>query len=212
MPIHQLLVKNKVSVLFQGHDHLYAREELDGLVYQTVPMPSDSSYTLGMIANADAFGGIKMAGSGHIRITVSPEKATVDFVSALLPKDETSQKKNGSILYSYTVLPSGNTTLAPLLSGKPDGPTLSIHPNPFSFFTNIEFTLAKGSKTEMLVTDLSGRNIDTIDAGWLPSGPHKVRWTVGDLKGRQLKRGLYICTVKTEEGTSSAKMIFSWSN
>jgi hypothetical protein len=70
MPIHQLLVKNKVSVLFQGHDHLYAREELDGLVYQTVPMPSDSSYNLGMIANGDAFGGVKLSGSGHIRVTV----------------------------------------------------------------------------------------------------------------------------------------------
>jgi hypothetical protein len=211
MPIHQLLVKHKISVLFQGHDHLYAREELDGLVYQTVPMPSDSSYTLGMIANGDAFGGIKMAGSGHLRITVSPEKATVDFVNALLPKDETPQKKNGSILYSYSVLPSGNTTFVPELSRKPVKPPLFIFPNPFSGYTDIEFTLDKSSKTEILVKDLSGKNVDTINAGWLPSGSHKVRWNAHDRNRKPFGPGIYICTVKTEEGTSSAKLIFSGS-
>ena len=40
MPLHQLLVQNKVTIFFQGHDHLFAQEELDGLIYQTVPMLS----------------------------------------------------------------------------------------------------------------------------------------------------------------------------
>lgn len=34
MPIHQLMVANHVNIFFQGHDHLYARESLDSLVYQ----------------------------------------------------------------------------------------------------------------------------------------------------------------------------------
>jgi hypothetical protein len=32
-PIHDLMVKTGVTILFQGHDHLYARQELDGVVY-----------------------------------------------------------------------------------------------------------------------------------------------------------------------------------
>ena len=39
-PIHQLLVKNHVSVVFHGHDHLYAKQNLDGIVYQEVPQPA----------------------------------------------------------------------------------------------------------------------------------------------------------------------------
>ena len=33
VPIHQLMVENGVDVYFHGHDHIYAREELDGIVY-----------------------------------------------------------------------------------------------------------------------------------------------------------------------------------
>ncbi|MCU0644285.1 MAG: metallophosphoesterase family protein, partial [bacterium] len=41
-PIHQLMVDNGVTIFFQGHDHLFAKEELDGIVYQECPMPSDA--------------------------------------------------------------------------------------------------------------------------------------------------------------------------
>ena len=39
-PIHALLVRYGVTAVFHGHDHLYARQELDGVVYQEVPQPS----------------------------------------------------------------------------------------------------------------------------------------------------------------------------
>jgi hypothetical protein len=102
MPIHQLLLKNKVNILFQGHDHVYAYEKLDDLVYQTLPMPSDSSYTLGYIANAAAFRGTVLTGSGHLRVKVSADSVQVDFVHARLPKDE-GTVKNGQVAFSYSV-------------------------------------------------------------------------------------------------------------
>ncbi len=43
LPIHQLLVKTGVSVVFHGHDHLFAKEELDGIIYQEVPQPGHPS-------------------------------------------------------------------------------------------------------------------------------------------------------------------------
>jgi Calcineurin-like phosphoesterase len=39
-PIHQLLLDYKVGFVFKGHDHLYVKQELDGVIYQTVPQPS----------------------------------------------------------------------------------------------------------------------------------------------------------------------------
>ena len=34
MPIHELFVKHGVNIVFHGHDHLFVREELDGIIYQ----------------------------------------------------------------------------------------------------------------------------------------------------------------------------------
>ena len=40
MPIHQLLVAHHVAAVFKAHDNFYARQTLDGIVYQMVPQPS----------------------------------------------------------------------------------------------------------------------------------------------------------------------------
>ena len=55
LPIHDLMVKNKVNIFFQGHDHVFAHEVMDNITYQAVPMPSDSTYMIGKLANADAY-------------------------------------------------------------------------------------------------------------------------------------------------------------
>ncbi len=110
-PIHQLMKENKVCIFFQGHDHLFAREELDDIVYQTCPMPSDSTYEIGMVDNSSAFTGDTIRGAGHLRVTVSREKATVDFVSTFLPEHESPIQINDSILFSYNVKGLGTTTI-----------------------------------------------------------------------------------------------------
>ena len=81
-PIHQLLVQNKVSVVFHGHDHFYAKQELDGIVYQLVPQ-------LGYSGNgraphsASEYGyvnGTILGSPGYMRVTVSNERIVADFV------------------------------------------------------------------------------------------------------------------------------------
>jgi phosphodiesterase/alkaline phosphatase D-like protein len=102
MPIHQLMVANGVNIFFQGHDHLFAKEELDGIVYQEVPMPCDSTYVIGM-ENADAYIGDTLHPSGHMRVTVAPTGVLVQYVKAVEPWDETPEHPNGEIAYSYTI-------------------------------------------------------------------------------------------------------------
>jgi hypothetical protein len=43
-------------------------------------------------------------GAGHIRVTVTANKVTVDYVRSYLPGDEQGAVKNGAIGCSYTVL------------------------------------------------------------------------------------------------------------
>ena len=101
LPIHELLVKHNVSIVFHGHDHLYAKEELDGIIYQAVPQPGHPRF--GNVRSAEEYGyaGEVISSSGHLRIGVASESVRVDYVRAYLPKDETSRRKNGEISTSY---------------------------------------------------------------------------------------------------------------
>jgi len=101
LPIHPLMVKHGVTIFFQGHDHLYARQERDGIIYQEVPMPADQAY---LIRNTDRYqSGIKLPNSGHLRVTVAPAQVQVDYLRCFLPKDETDPQKTGTVAYSYTI-------------------------------------------------------------------------------------------------------------
>lgn len=102
MPIHQLLVANHVTIFFQGHDHLFAHQELDGVVYQELPNPADNTYTA---FNADAYqSGNKFPNSGYVKVTVAPSSVTVDYVRMFLPQDEVPPGKvSGMIQFSYTI-------------------------------------------------------------------------------------------------------------
>jgi len=104
MPIHRMLAENNVSVVFHGHDHFFARQDLDGVVYQLVPQPAHNRY--GNVRSAGEYGYLEgefLAGSGHLRVTTSPDKATVDYVLSVLPRDERGTRTNGTVAHSYSI-------------------------------------------------------------------------------------------------------------
>jgi hypothetical protein len=88
-PIHDLLVKHGVTAVFHGHDHLHARQERDGIIYQEVPQPGDGRG--GSAKSAGEYGyksGVILAGTGYVRVRVAPEAGFVEFVdtgNAALP-------------------------------------------------------------------------------------------------------------------------------
>ncbi len=102
LPIHQLLVKNGVSIVFHGHDHLFAKEELDGIIYQEVPQPGHPS---GGTRSAEEYGytGTIFGSSGHVRVTVGPAEAKVDYVRSIVPGVTRDDLPNASVQHSYTL-------------------------------------------------------------------------------------------------------------
>ena len=110
-PIQKVFEDTGVDVFFQGHDHLFAKEQLNGVVYQEVPMPSDITYAIGYTANATAYTDpavdptcSRLDGTGHIRVNVTPNCVTVDYVKAYIPGTNGSAgHNNGEIGYSYTL-------------------------------------------------------------------------------------------------------------
>lgn len=105
MPIHQLLVANQVTAVFHGHDHFFAMQELDGIIYQAVPQPSAlrSNGTNSAAEYGYLIGNI-LSSSGHLRITVTPEQVTVEYVRTYLPQDEKSDQQNRQVDCMYTLI------------------------------------------------------------------------------------------------------------
>ena len=89
-PIHQLFIDHGVNAFFHGHDHEYAYESLDGIVYQSLPgfLPGFDIYD-----EADPYTHDVLPGTGHLRVMVTSTEATVDYVRS----DETG------ISHSYTI-------------------------------------------------------------------------------------------------------------
>ncbi len=108
MPIHQLFVKYGVTIFFQGHDHVFAHQELDGVVYQETPNPADATYTA---FNREAYrSGDVLPCSGHLRVTVSPAEVRVDYVRSVNPGDEKrAGAKDGDVGFTYAVKPRERT-------------------------------------------------------------------------------------------------------
>lgn len=92
--IQQLMVENHVTIFFQGHDHIFARQELDGVIYQTLPEPANPYYTY---ENQDSYkSGDIFPNSGHVRVTVSTDGVTVDYIRSFLDKSD-------ELAFSYTL-------------------------------------------------------------------------------------------------------------
>lgn len=102
LPIHELLAANHVTIFFQGHDHLFAWQQLDGVAYVTLPSPADNTYTAW---NASAYkSGDTHPGSGYVAVTVSPERVGLEYVRVFLPDDERAPDRvSGTVQFSTTI-------------------------------------------------------------------------------------------------------------
>ncbi len=110
-PLHALFVRTGVSAVFHGHDHLYVKQDLDGVVYQEVPQPGfprpDSTSSA---ADYGYVTGTLYGSSGHLRVKVAGDRATVEYVRALLPASETPARHNGDVVHSWTVSARGGSS------------------------------------------------------------------------------------------------------
>ena len=104
MPIHDLLVRHGVNVVFHGHDHFFARQELDGVTYQLVPQPGHAGTRRPRYVEEYGYrGGDILGGSGHLRVQVARGEARVDFVPARPSGGSGGAPGNGEAAFSYTV-------------------------------------------------------------------------------------------------------------
>ena len=113
IPIRDLLLNNKAQVFFHCHDHLFVKQDyyargisngLPDFIYQEVPQPSHYPYDSVISAadpNYNYTNGVLLGSSGHMRVTVSPTNALVEYVRSYRPTD--TGKTNLLVAYSYSI-------------------------------------------------------------------------------------------------------------
>ncbi len=93
MPIHQLFVKYKVNVVFHGHDHLFAHQTRDGVVYQCLPQPG--AYENANANQAKSYGYLQgdiLGGAGYLRVTVGLATTSISYVSTSVKQPSNNKK------------------------------------------------------------------------------------------------------------------------
>ncbi|MFQ6103240.1 MAG: metallophosphoesterase family protein [Candidatus Glassbacteria bacterium] len=98
-PIHDFLVSEGVDIVFHGHDHFFAFQELDGIVYLECPKTSDSDYEIEHQEGGFYSHGDFLPSSGHINVTVGKYFVKLDYIRSYLPGDG----KNGEVAFTRII-------------------------------------------------------------------------------------------------------------
>ncbi len=211
MPLHQLMVKYHVSAFFHGHDHIFVKQDLDGIVYQELPQPGyfnfsspDKSYNNTGIASAYGYThGTVLSSSGYLKVTVSDTSAIIEYVRTYLPEHENALRKNGTVAHSTIIKKNITGVLSSSLSSHPSNYFLSQnYPNPFNPVTSIQYSVPNSSQVTVSVRNMLGQEVSRLVDGNIEPGTYSVSWN-----GSSFSSGLYFCTITSGSYRSTIKMI-----
>ncbi len=85
---------------------------------------------------------------------------------------------------------------------------IDIYPNPASQNVNIIYSCNKKESCNISIYNMTGKKIKTIFSGNLQQGKHKFVWNVPG-ENNKIRRGSYICTIQTENGCITKKIIIN---
>jgi hypothetical protein len=108
-PVQQVMEDTGVTIFFQGHDHVFSREMVGSVVYQTMPKPAER--VADNQSNYDAYSdGDTLLNSGFLLVEVSDEGVKVEYDRTWYVSLEPGSGDTG-IVYSYTVDKEHNVTV-----------------------------------------------------------------------------------------------------
>ncbi len=212
-PIHQLFVETGVTIFFQGHDHLYARSELDGVTYVSVPMPAAgppgaSDYFPGneTAGNFDAYlKSFSLPSAGHVRVAVDPGEVLVEYVNSRL--DGVDPGENGRVADRFRVGPNRKSVIS----------AASLAWGPVAAGSLAKLRGADAAGTAQIVDSAGSTfdievaaNGDFVVPGEAAAGPAAVTWEGGgtiDFEIDRIAPGLFAANAGLASGVASASAV-----
>jgi hypothetical protein len=81
------------------------------------------------------------------------------------------------------------------------------YPNPFNPSTTVTFEIpGEKQHVSLVIYDIRGRRVKTLVDGELEPGTYKVNWNGRDEGGKTVSSGIYLYTLRSNEGTYTRKM------
>jgi hypothetical protein len=104
-------------------------------------------------------------------VTVSADKAQVDYIRTYLPNEENATRKNGDIAYTYTIQPSPITGINEIISND----FVKIFPNPANNKISIQYK--ENNNYQIKILNIMGETVlitktKEIDISSLPNGTY----------------------------------------
>ncbi len=81
-------------------------------------------------------------------------------------------------------------------------------PNPFNPSTTIRFGLAEAADVSLVIYDVKGNNVKTLDAGYQTKGWHQLQWNGSDDNGIQVATGMYFAQLSAGSHSRVIKMVY----
>ena len=206
VPIHQLLIDNGVDVVWHGHDHFFAKQDTDGIVYQMVPQPARTRWD-SLAHQATQYGyesGVFQGPRGYVRVTMDDTSATMDYIRTFMPAETTQFWRNGMVSYSYTIVKHDTTGTAEVRPPRPLVGFERIAPNPFRGTTLIRFQRTGIGPVQVTIFDALGRRVRALRA---PQLSFSVAWDGTDDSGKQVGAGIYHCRFTSGLYSSVARLV-----
>lgn len=187
-PIHTLLKENGGTIFFHGHDHLFAKQDLDSIVYQEVPQPSAKNLQT-ITGTEPGYGyanGLLLPNRGYMYITVSSDSVKVDYIRTYLPSEENATRHNGDIGYTYTIKKSSSGNVIN------NTELVKVFPNPANSSIHLQFLTAPANYVVRLLNT---------------QGQIVSKQTNPDIQVASLPNGMYFLDIETENFRVSKKII-----
>ncbi len=202
-PIHALMVENHANIFFHGHDHCYAKQDKDGIVYQEVPQPSSRNISNFTGSQYGYMNGILLPSRGFLLVTVTDTTSKVDYIKTYLPEEATGGHTNGEVAYSYTVR---STATAVVEKSERTGSFQleQNYPNPYNTETVIRYKILTAGNVLLKVYDMPGREIQTLVNQDQQPGTYAVSFNSGHLSSTA---GIYYYRLTFGNDSKTMKMI-----
>lgn len=138
-------------------------------------------------------------------VSLSPWLGQADVRFRFMLRSDTSTRYDGFTFDTFTMAGLGVDNYTPA-TGVPAATRLAnVQPNPFNPATTVRFELARATRAQVRVYDLSGRVVRTLLDEPRPAGTQTVLWDGSDDAGQPASSGVYLVRMVADGIEQSVK-------
>ncbi len=190
--LHALCATYDVDIVFSGHNHYYARADVDEIPYITT---SGGARLYGPVPGSPH---VVLSRRDHHYLKIAINGSVLDFRAV---------RPDGEIIDQFTIVKN-----IAVPDRAQQAPPLRLHqnrPNPFRPRTAIAFDLAAASAVSLRIYDVGGRLVRTLVDAELDPATYSFDWDGRDAAGRRVGAGTYWYRLTTPHHAAARKLVIA---